>query len=523
VRSLYLRLPRGRLLTSFKTIVTTAMVLGIVAARATTALASPNVPLDDPVYVELARLRALGRLPAYLGGFRPITEAQAQRLLREAHAPSDPFLLRLEHRGFWITPLRRVTARLELVRDTSEPYENAARRAEEFYMAGAVTTSCEYTEGRPCGQGVGSVFDLDSASGYGRYVSAFVRLRITVGSENYAPIGQWDRAYVNAEWGPLGLEVGRDVLVLGPGARAQMAWGTNAPPLDMVRISALRFKLPGISGHKLRLSFLYFIGRLRDPQHFDGTMIDGVRGQVDLIDNLEIGITNLLQFGGTGANHLGFGDWIAEHFTRKTDASNQDFSNRRVSIDASYSIRRLRGLRLYYEVAFEDWRKQFLDAFVYDADHMAGLDAQALDREGRMGLVVEYQHTGMRSQTHHLWTTGLTNAGRTVGTPLGPDSWSLFASFRVDTGKTRWWPWVEFVRRSSDTYSLMAYAPIYRTAFGVEETRYRAGLRVTTNPLACMRLDSQAFAERVENFGNVMNATQTNLGFEINLTWTPVF
>jgi hypothetical protein len=47
----------------------------IAASRPWSANASPNVPLDDPSYVELARPRALGRIPLHAGGVRPLTEA----------------------------------------------------------------------------------------------------------------------------------------------------------------------------------------------------------------------------------------------------------------------------------------------------------------------------------------------------------------------------------------------------------------------------------------------------------------
>jgi hypothetical protein len=53
----------------------------LVLAAATAARGTPNVPLEDPVYLQLAQLRAQGKLRAYLGGVRPLTEAEVQRLL----------------------------------------------------------------------------------------------------------------------------------------------------------------------------------------------------------------------------------------------------------------------------------------------------------------------------------------------------------------------------------------------------------------------------------------------------------
>jgi hypothetical protein len=89
-------------------------------------------------------------------------------------------------------------------------------------------------------------------------------------------------------------------------------------------------------------------------------------------------------------------------------------------------------LRIYYELAFEDFRKHVTDMFLYDCDHLVGIDMPALTKAGRHGFVVELQHNGPFSQEHSYFSAGLTNAGRVVGAPLGPDSWSVYAAGRID-------------------------------------------------------------------------------------------
>ena len=77
-----------------------------------------------------------------------------------------------------------------------------------------------------------------------------------------------DRLYVNGELGIAAIEVGRDMIALGPSSRTQVGWGDNAPPLDHVRISTARPLV--IDGH-LRGSLVYVLGRLRAPQTYPGT------------------------------------------------------------------------------------------------------------------------------------------------------------------------------------------------------------------------------------------------------------
>src|SRR5688500_11125815 len=124
--------------------------VAVMLAAAEPAGASPNLSLDDPIYQQLAALRALGRLPAYLGGWRPLSEARAHRLLLTAGSASglDP----VTGARWWVSPLRRVAGRLSLVRDEDRPYSTATRPRD---VAGFVAVSCEHQEGRPCGAGAG--------------------------------------------------------------------------------------------------------------------------------------------------------------------------------------------------------------------------------------------------------------------------------------------------------------------------------------------------------------------------------
>ena len=203
---------------------------------------------------------------------------------------------------------------------------------------------------------------------------------LPVGSDNYRAGPLLERGYINAEIGPVAVEGGRDILVLGPGERAQMMVSQNAAPLDMVRVSTSHpLKIPRIP---VAVEALGAVAWLRDPQTYHNTNLTILRMQLDLFDQFELGATQLLQLEGDGAPHLSFGEAIDEHFTRKGLVSNGgyqnglDYSNRRVSFDGTYTMKFLRGARVYYELAFEDLRKQVVDAWLYDGDHLAGISSR---------------------------------------------------------------------------------------------------------------------------------------------------
>lgn len=483
------------------------------ALLASTAHASPTIPLDDPIYERLAILRALGRLPLYLGGIRPLTEYDAQRLLGLAGESSDPTMPPASLRGFWFNPARRVTVRLGLFSDEERPYSTPDR---PLGVIGGVEVSCEHQEGRPCGQGGGGLLELDSAAGYGHWVSAFTRLQFMAGSNQWEIRGALDRAYINGQYGPVAVEIGRDVLALGPGVHTQLIWGDNPAPLDHVRIqTAHPLKIPRIP---VTFSGLFAFGLLRDPQTFHHTQVTITRLAITIADQLELGAQQLLQLNGDGAVHFGFGDFISEHFTRKYPAIAA--SNRRDSLEAVYTNKWARGLRIYYELAFEDFRKHVVDMFLYDCDHLLGFEMPALTRTGRHGFVLELQHNGPLSQVHTYFTTGMTNAGRVVGATLGPDSWSLYAAARIDFRRFALWPDFEWARLSSDIYQVIEYGPINVLATRPAEWRLRFGVRARVPLPHAIRIEGRALYEHVETYAFVPGAHRDNVGAELVFVWS---
>jgi hypothetical protein len=491
----------------------------LVAAWASTAGATPNVPLEDPVYLQLEQLRAQGKLPPYLGGARPLTEAEIQRLLMQAGAAPDPRLLAPDVASAWLRPATLVTLRGALIDEHVRPYSTEVRPRD---IAGFVAVSCEHQEGRPCGPGAGLGLELDSSAGYGSWLSAYTRLRFDAGNHAYSPAFDVDRAYLNIEAGPIAFEVGRDVQVLGPAERSALMLSDHAAPLDHVRISTARpLNLIGENGSILRLSLRYFVGVLRDPQRFHHTLVTGSRAQLDLFDGLELGGTRLLQLGGDGAPSFTFGQFVAEHFIRQSGPTGVGISNNRLSFDISYSFRALRGARAYYELAFEDNRKQFINTLEFQTDHLVGLELLNLDGAGHHGVLLEFHRTGSDSQEHSLFTTGMTNADRTLGSPLGPDAWSLYSAARIDLNALSLSPWAELVRMSSDVYTATENGPVVRVSSGVVEHRFRAGMDAFLTLPAGTTLRLRAFAERVGNSDFIEGATRVNGGVLVAFTWAP--
>jgi hypothetical protein len=472
------------------------------------AVASPNVELDEPVYEELARRYARGELPPYDGGLRPLTEMRVRELRGLPRLPD----------AFWIAPVSRLVLGTRLVRDSPRSYSTPARPRD--LLAGRLAIGCEHDDAWPCETGAALRSSVESSAGYGDRVSATTRITALTGTDEVDAELQIDRAYVSAELLGLALEIGRDVLALGPSRHTQLAWGQHAAPLDQIRIATTR---PWRLGSTLHVSGQYVLGRLRAPQRYPGTLASIMRGQIDLGSTAEVGVVQMLQLGGDGAPSLGIVDFLLEHVRRRDiSASETDSSNRRFGGDVTIRIAGLDGVRAYYSVMFEDIRRaRFIDAVRYDADHLIGFELADIGHEIWHALTVEWHQTGFRSQEHTPRTSGFTNADRVVGAALGPDAKSLLAEARLDFADFSLYPWVQVAGISSDTYELIAYGPINRISDGEDEVRYRFGARARIPVTSRLRVEAEALFERIDDFAFQSGVDRNNGGIIASIIWCP--
>jgi hypothetical protein len=286
--------------------------------------------------------------------------------------------------------------------------------------------------------------------------------------------------------------------------------------LDQIGLSIHALKIPRVP---VELGGKYVVGWLDSPQRFPHSLVTLSRAYIEIAERLSLGITNLLELGGDGAPHFSFGQFLEEHVRRTGAWPGEGVSNRRVAFDMTVNAPILKST-FYTEVAFEDWRSQFASALAYDADYLFGWAASALGRDGRHGFLIEFHHTGVRSQEHGLFSSGMTSGGRTLGAPLGPDATSLYVSPRWDLESTTvsFSPWSEIVRNSSDVYDFPEHAAISRRSSSLAEFRLRGGLNVLAILRRGLWVQANSFLEHVDNEAFQV-ATRNNAGMSIAVTW----
>jgi len=413
--------------------------------------------------------------------------------------------------GFWVSPLARAAILAQLVDEHDRPYSLPARPRQ---IEGGIALACEYQEGRPCGDGAGASLEAESAAGWGNMLSADVRVRASAGTANFASEVAVDRAYLKFETGPFALQAGRDVLAIGPSVRAGLMVSRNAAPQDGFRVQLRPIALPGVPATKI--SFFYFLDRLREPQRFEGTVADLARAQLDFADRVQLGGSRMLQIGGRGApDYGGFTGFIKEHFGRGGSGVEE---NNRLSFDLSVRLPELRGTRVYYEVAFEDTRKKFFfNSIQYDADHLVGVEMRAVRLGPLRRIFLELTHTGWVSQEHSTFTSGMTNAGRTLGSALGPDGASLWVKADLQVGTALFSPWAEWLRFVSDRYATDEEHGVFVTASGQLEHRQRIGADLQLPIAGIVLFSAGAFGERIGNADLITGQTKYGAGLRAAL------
>jgi len=386
------------------------------------------------VYPSLERLASEGLIPSGILMSRPLSRAEAYRLVKEAASgnPSQAALSEIGELERELSPekglsagfgsLKLEDATLRYVYSDGEPYLlNVNNRGD--VLGNGSNVRAGFSASASIGSHLG--FYLNPEFRYPEGFSGDGQEVVLV--EGYAALNLWN----------IELTAGRQALWWGPGVHGALLLTNNARPFDLVKLTNPEpFALPWVFRHIGLLKLTGFVTRLEDDRDFANPYLAGARLDIKPHPYVSIGLSRTAMFGGAG-RHVD-ADVIWDVITAQTENVAAEPGNQLASFDAKVVLPfSFQKVVIYGELGGEDEAGSLPSRNA----HLVGLNLPGAFGLEALDLGVEYAETYIGKYpgmwyNHHIYTDGYTYDGRIIGHHMGTDAKDLFlsASYRSAYG-----------------------------------------------------------------------------------------
>ena len=387
--------------------------------------ASAHVPVGSWVYPALERLEAEGLLASGILTSRPISRAEAARLIKEAESGQ---------------PSEAAARVIQKLKDEFAPDEAAS--SSYFRPFEEARFKYLYSDGTPHFLNLNNKGDiLDNGSnfraGFSSSARAFGALAFYLNPEVRYPEGPSteDAEVVLVEgYGALNLwnielTAGRQSLWWGPGFHGALLLTDNARPFDLIKLTNPKpVTLPWIFSYIGPVKLTAFVTMLEEDRDFANPYLGGLRLDLKPHPYVNIGIARVAMFGGAG-RHVDAGV-LWDVITAGNENVEGEPGNQLGSIDLKVVLPfKLQKVVIYGELAGEDEAGSLPSRVAY----IAGAYLPGAFGFERLDLRVEYGQTYIEKYpgvwySHHIYTSGYTYDNRIIGHHMGTDARDLFIS-----------------------------------------------------------------------------------------------
>lgn len=438
-----------------------AVCLAILAlplfASTASALSSPNIPLDSPVYSWLDKLAGFGLVRSDVTGIKPFSRAEAARLLLEAEwnleagvgagdlkfarsilaelrrkIPREAALYREPDTAPAMDVNPVASARIRYVYLDGKPrsYERpvhdpgddgvfgigsglrpATPYPSPIQQRGAEGTPLlENNEGIVYQDGHNAEVRFSAEAHLGSVASALVEPQLSYSREGDGATAKLVKGYLKIGGGGAELEVGRDANWLGFGSRGAVTLTNNAENFDLVKLS---------SPEPIPMKYLGAIKYALIGSRFDTTVIDGrerrpwflgAKLSVKPVEIFEIGINLGKQFAGPGVDNS-FGGYVRGIF----GGTSSDNTNNVAGVEMRLRLPKLRNAEIYGEFSGED----SASFWPIVESYVAGFFIPRLTASGRDDLRFEFFKGNNILYTNGTFPGGYLYEGMPIGHSQG--------------------------------------------------------------------------------------------------------
>lgn len=265
----------------------------------------------------------------------------------------------------------------------------------------------------------------------------------------------FDGSYIATYLGNWVLSAGKQDRWWGQGWDSNLSLTNNARPIPAIalsRKSAIPFTIP-FTEIEIPWTVTSFMGIMDDNRVIKDTLLWGFRLNFKPLDNLEIGITRLAQWGGKDRSQNGSTFWNLLIGNDNCGAGGLDCSvdrsqepgNQQAGYDLRYSLNSYGiPISLYGQYFAEDGDNSDSFSFLTEPKYQVGLDSHFSFLSKPSRLFIEYSDTyadcrdidgveiGDCFYEHHTYATGMRYHQRTLGSQYDNDASSLVVGLITD-------------------------------------------------------------------------------------------
>jgi len=463
--------------------------------------AQTDISLESPIYPVLNDLQFGGYVTGYLGGTRPISSAEARRLLAEAKdnlvygngksAPDymrrsiemaeDEMSLSLDDTWFQLKPLASPEIIFLYLNG-----ENSSIKGINSSQNSLVYNN----DGVDPDEGANGYLNLTVEGKAGPFSFSLTPLFYLDGAGG----GIVQNGYVKLHAVGLDLEAGKIPLWWGQGYHGTLFLSNNAEPLPMVRLTnASPVLLPWFFRYLGPSRFDVFLSRLEAERVVPRPYFAGFRVDFRPLPVLEIGLTRTMTAFGDGRRPVTLGH-VLDALFGSNKPMDKDLSDSIGGIDLRID---LPFVQIYGEIGGEDQRG-FLPS--YPVAYIAGVYMPFFEK----GLDLRVEFADIRSKSwyiHGVYKSGYTYKGRVLGHHVGRGGRDLFVELGLLKG-SRLNGRINFDYEKRGVVSEPVKEKHYQFGTGWEYSLGRA--------IARWQIGLDLAYERVNNFDNLSGETRGN-------------
>ncbi len=335
--------------------------------------------------------------------------------------------------------------------------------------------------------------------------------------------------YARTLLGNVSLEAGRAHARHGHARVYGVAFSDNARGLDMLRISIEEpRRLPWVLRVLGPTRFALWAADMGQDHDTPGSKLVVMEAALRPHPGLELGGALLNHQGGRNAPKATWSQRLRDLlFLERRPllpfAPNGEFSDKVLAVDARLDLPGL-GATVYVEGMTTDDHNLFLNlrqGLWVNAAWTAGARITGLGRDRRTDLWGEASHAGVRTYTHHQFTSGMALDGRVLGSPAGPLTTAAQGGVtwngpRETVALTGAWE-----RYAGDRYALQddQWAEWLRTTDNPDEIRLRATLDWERAPsVTGLRTSVRLGYEHVSRFA-FTDRSRSNFLAQVGVGW----